>query len=82
MSGRPIDYLLVEAFDVASGDNYYVQEQLIKALRLATDGEAGGSEYQDTVRKLSRIRSMLDDSPGVVDLIGDLENIAQKAMDK
>lgn len=79
VAGRAIDYLLVEAFDVASRDNYYVQEQLVKALRLAADGEARGAEYQDTVRTLARIRSMIDDSPGVVELIGDLERIARKA---
>ena len=82
VSGRPIDYLLVEAFGVASGDNYYVQEQLVKALRLAADGEAEGAEYQDTVRTLTRIRSIIDDSPGVVELISDLEKIAQKAVDR
>jgi len=80
VSGRPIDYLLVEAFDVASGDNYYVQEQLVKALRLAADGEAGGTDYQDTVRALARIRPMITDSPGVVELIRDLERIARKVV--
>lgn len=80
VSGRPIDYLLVEAFDVASGDNYYVREQLVKALRLAADGGARGAEYQDTVRALVRIRPMIEDSPGVVELIGDLEAIARKAV--
>ncbi|WP_127074170.1 AAA family ATPase [Pelagibacterium lentulum] len=82
VSGRPVDFLLVEAFDVASGDNYYVQEQLVKALRLAADGEARGSEYQNTVRSLVRIRSMIKDNPGVVELIGDLERIAQKVVQK
>lgn len=82
VSGRPVDYLLVEAFNVASGDNYYVQEQLVKALRLAADGEAGDEEYQETVQKLAKIRPMIGDSPGVVDLIADLEKIAWKAVRK
>lgn len=82
VSGRPVDYLLVEAFDVATRDNYYVQEQLVKALRLAADGEAKGSEYQDVVRTLAKIRPIITDSPGVVDLIGDLEKIAKRATDE
>lgn len=82
VSGRPVDYLLVEAFNVARGDNYYVQEQLVKALRLAADGEARGSEYQDTVRTLTKIRRMIADNPGVVELIIDLEKIAQKSVKK
>jgi hypothetical protein len=79
VSGRPVDYLLVEAFDVATADNYYVQEQLVKALRLAADGETRSLEYQDVVRTLAKIRSIIDDSPGVVDLIGDLERIAKSS---
>ena len=82
VSGRAIDYLLVEAFDVVSGDNYYIQEQLVKALRLAADAKAADDEYQDTVRNLSRIRKKIEDSPGVVELIGDLESIARKAISK
>lgn len=77
-----MDYLLVEAFNVASGENYYVQEQLVKALRLAADAEAGGDEYQDSVRTLAKIRPMIKDNPGVVELIGDLERIARKAVSR
>lgn len=82
VSGRPVDYLLVEAFDVATADNYYVQEQLVKALRLAADGETNSCEYQEVVQTLAKIRSILDDSPGVVEIIGDLERIAKKAITK
>lgn len=82
VSGRPVDYLLVEAFNVVSSDNYYVQEQLIKALRLAADGKARSSEYQRTVRTLIRIRDMISDESGIAELITDLERIAQKAEDR
>jgi predicted ATPase len=79
VSGRPVDYLLVKAFDVASGANYYVQEELVKALRLAADGASKGEEFQTSVRELAELRSLINDSPGVVELIGDLEKIASKS---
>jgi hypothetical protein len=79
VAGRPVDFLLVEAFDVASGDNYYVQELLIKALRLAADGETRAPSFQNAVRTLAKIRPLIKDSPGVVELIADLQKIAHKS---
>ncbi|MFC0388297.1 AAA family ATPase [Muricoccus vinaceus] len=75
VSGRPIDYLLVKAFKVASGNNYYVQEELVKALRLAADGLIAGSEFHTTVRGLVEIRPLITDNPGVIELISNLEKI-------
>lgn len=78
VSGRPVDYLLVREFEVASGSNYYVQEQLVEALRLAADGERAGGEFQQTVAKLVEIQPLIRDNPGVVALIDDLRVIAER----
>lgn len=80
VSGQPVDYLLVKAFNVASGSNYYIQEELIKALRLAADGQVNGPEFQQTVRGLSEIQSLIKDSPGVIELIDDLRRIAERSV--
>lgn len=79
VSGRPVDYLLVKAFDVASGSNYYVQEELIRALRLAADGCVSQAEFKDSVNELTQIKPLIKDSPGVVKLIEDLCQIAAKS---
>lgn len=78
VSGKPVDYLLVEAFDVVSGENYYVQEQIVQALRLAADGEYKSVEFQSAVDTLLRARSRISDSPGVVQIIDDLEKILER----
>ena len=78
VAGRPVDYLLVREFDVASGSNYYVQEEIVKALRLAADGEGAGEEFQQTVGKLGEIQPLIRDNPGVVALINDLQAIAKR----
>ncbi|WP_443477955.1 AAA family ATPase [Novosphingobium aerophilum] len=79
VAGRAVDYLLVREFDVASGSNYYVQEELVKALRLAADGGSATAEFRDTVRQLIEIQPLIKDSPGVVTLITDLRKIAEKS---
>lgn len=78
VAGRPVDYLLVQEFDVASGSNYYVQEEIVKALRLAADGERAGMEFQQTVARLDEIQPLIRDNPGVVALIDDLRAIAER----
>lgn len=78
VSNRPVDYLLVEAFDVASGENYYIQELLINTLRMVADGEVDGEGFVKNVKTLGRIRGLITDSPGVVTLIDELTSILVK----
>lgn len=82
VSNRAVDYLLVEAFNVASGDNYYIQEQLIEALRLAADGDAHSTKFQSIVQMLTKVKPLIKDSPGIIELISDLNNIALKAANR
>lgn len=77
-SGRAVDYLLVEAFNVVGGENYYLQELLVDGLRLAADGQTKGADFKRIVEALTRIRPLLEGSPGVKEIIGDLQAISDR----
>ncbi|MDR9807949.1 AAA family ATPase [Rhizobium hidalgonense] len=78
VSGRSADFLLAKAFQTVSGDNSFLQELLVAALRLAADGETKGQEFVSTMRELLEIRPLIQDNPGAVELINDLEKIHKK----
>lgn len=78
VAGRPTDYLLAKAFQTVTGSNLYVQQEVIKALRLAADGKINSEDFQKTVKELSELKSFIRDNPGIVEVISNLEIIANK----
>ncbi|MBP27821.1 AAA family ATPase [Methylobacterium sp.] len=78
VAGRPVDYLLAKAFQTVNGTNYYLQEELIKALRLAADGAANTHDFSETVDELVNLGPLIRDNPGIVDLIASLKNIRDR----
>jgi hypothetical protein len=78
VSGKSVDYLLIKAFQTASGSNYFLHDEVVKALRLVADAKYGSVEFRDTVQGLSKIKSIISDNPGIVEVISDLERILAK----
>ncbi|OLP45739.1 AAA family ATPase [Rhizobium oryziradicis] len=78
VSGRSTDFLLAKAFQTISGDNSFLQELLVAALRLAADGKTKDPEFVDTMSELLEMRPLIQDNPGAVELINDLEKIYKK----
>jgi predicted ATPase len=72
VAGKSSDYLLVRAFDAPIGNNYFVQEQVVKALRLAADGEIETPEFAKTVNELEEISEHMKGGDAVKELIGEL----------
>ncbi|WP_279357182.1 AAA family ATPase [Methylobacterium indicum] len=76
VSGQSVDYLLAKAFQTVGGANYYLQEQVVKALRLAADGELESPQFSSILSELRQLRPLIRDNPGIIQIIIDLEGIA------
>lgn len=71
-AGDSIDEVLVRAFDVADGNNLFVKQRLVKALRLAADGEIMSPEFSSTLGPLVPLLANLSTESPTKDLIEQL----------
>ncbi|WP_158980681.1 AAA family ATPase [Parasedimentitalea maritima] len=78
VSGKSIDYLLVEAFNVASGENYYLTELLEEALALAARGETKDKKFKILVDKLVGISPPKERAPGIAQIIVELNQLSRR----
>jgi predicted ATPase len=78
VAGRPADYLLAKAFQTVSGSNLYVQQEVIKALRLAADGKSQTVEFKNIIGELAQLKTLIHDNPGMVQLISELEGVSSR----
>jgi hypothetical protein len=79
VAGRSSDYLLVRAFDAPIGNNYFVQEQVVRALRLAADGNIETPEFTNTVDRLEEISEHMKGGEAVKELISELAQARDEA---
>lgn len=81
LSGKSADYLLVNAFHVAGKHNLYLKQEIIKALRLAADGEAASEEFASIVNPMKKLFAPGDTSNPVATLITQLLEAGNMARD-
>lgn len=81
-SGRSADYLLVSAFQAPGKNNLYLKQEIIKALRLAADGQASGDEFMRIVSNMVDLLPKLDESNPVARLIRELDEVGQASTKK
>lgn len=60
LAGESSDFILANAFRVVSENNYYLRDQLAKALRLAARGETQSTEYRTTVYRLQDFLRLME----------------------
>lgn len=75
-AGKSYDFLLATAFDEPGKNNLYLKEEIIKALRLAADGEIKSRAFTDTLAILSDSLPKLDQQSPVAQLIKELQAAA------
>ncbi|WP_428969904.1 AAA family ATPase [Sphingomonas sp. Xoc002] len=75
-AGKSYDFLLATAFDEPGNNNLYIKEEIIKALRLAADGQIKSTEFVDTLAALSEFLPRLDTESPVARLIAELHEAA------
>lgn len=72
-----LDAVLLNTFQISGPDNLYIKQTLVRALRLATRGAYEGPEFAELIDILESALAAKDLSPGVRDVIEDL-NVAVK----
>ncbi|WP_406819529.1 AAA family ATPase [Pseudomonas sp. KnCO4] len=82
ISGKSSDHILATAFQTPGKNNLYLRQEIIKALRLAADGEVRSEEFQSTVDWLVGLLPKLDDEPSVSRVIMNLQEVAIDAGDE
>jgi predicted ATPase len=60
LAGQSSDFILANAFRVVSEKNYYLRDQLAKALRLATRGKTQSEEYRKIVYRLQDLTKLIE----------------------
>lgn len=75
-AGKSYDFLLATAFNEPGNNNLYLKEEIIKALRLAADGQITSSSYVNTMTILSESLPKLDPQSPVAQLIRELQAAA------
>ena len=78
VSQKSPDYLLATAFHAATPTNSFVRDEIIRALRLAADGEQETEEYAATIENLLGILPALDENESVAALIRELAQGARR----
>ncbi|MBB4616734.1 AAA family ATPase [Sphingomonas abaci] len=76
-AGKSYDYLLATAFEEPGNNNLYLKEEIIKALRLAADGEIGTLAFANAMEVLNENLPRLQASSPVAQLILELQNAAE-----
>ncbi|WP_430244905.1 AAA family ATPase [Neorhizobium sp. DAR64861/K0K2] len=79
IAGQSSDYLLAEVFGSPLPGNLYIRERVVRALRLAGNGDVHSDEFKRTLSDLRRLSVELGDTDPARKLIEDLSNVAASA---
>jgi predicted ATP-binding protein involved in virulence len=71
LSGESADFVLVNAFNVASPKNYYLRDLVAQALTMAAENKLQSKEFENLINRLLNIEPLMVESP-IRTLIGDL----------
>lgn len=77
-SGKSSDFLLVNAFGVANGDNYYLKTQLSKALRMAAEGDTKSQEFNEAMAPLLKVLPNIPSSARLSEVIKGLQDATRE----
>ncbi len=77
VAGGSVDRLLAQFFGTSNTNNLYVKEELVKALRLAADGELSSPSYIDTVKNLAVMTKGTSADDPVREVVVALQQAAQ-----
>ena len=75
LSGSSADEVLIRAFGTPGNSNLYLKTLLVKALRLAADGEFDTARFDEITNILENIRKRLDPGDASVEIIQGLAEI-------
>ncbi|WP_158091146.1 MULTISPECIES: AAA family ATPase [unclassified Pseudomonas] len=79
ISGKSSDHILATAFQTPGKNNLYLKQEIIKALRLAANGEVKSEEFQTTVEWLVSLLPKLEEEASVSKVIMNLQEVATEA---
>ena len=71
-SGQSADHILATAFHVPGKNNLYVKQEIVRALRLAADGESDGDQFEAILSGLQLLVPNLEPESALASLIGQL----------
>lgn len=77
IAGRSSDYLLATTFKTPGNNNLFLKQEIVKALRLAANGEADSTEFSDLVGWLVDLLPKLGEDSSIAALIKDLQAAAE-----
>ena len=72
-AGQSSDFLLATAFDAPGKNNIYLKQEIIKALRLAADGEVNSKTFERVMSPLTDLAPKLDEDSPIRQLIAELQ---------
>ncbi|OPA89694.1 hypothetical protein BFW86_14575 [Pseudomonas fluorescens] len=79
ISGKSSDHILATAFQTPGRNNLYLKQEIIKALRLAANGEVKSEEFRSTVGWLVSLLPKLEDETSISQVILNLKEVATDA---
>jgi predicted ATPase len=79
MQGQSADFLLAEAFGLATNGNLYIKGRIVDALRLVANGKANSVEFKVTLNDLKKFEKDLDDEDPSKEIISNLQEVADCA---
>lgn len=79
MQGQSADFLLAEAFGLATNGNLYIKSRIVDALRLVANGKANSVEFKVTLNDLKKFEKDLDDEDPSKEIISNLQEVADCA---